>query len=326
MRGKRPGLHGGIRHADGTTTPPPAADGFDTGEEYTMTVNKKDPPANPAPPPERVNPAPGALAPTTGAAAQVVVPKGLEAQFTAEEWAALSAEDRNEALAFFREEQAETTEGLQVTFPRIKYPTSGSSFFEIPTAAEAADVAKTIEGVVVFKQPVRAWWPSLDITNTPPDCSSLDGIRPVDGPRKQAEVCASCEHAQFGTGKDGFGQACKQRLNVFMLIGDDELPTLLSLPPTALKAFAAYAVQLRKMNSALLAKTTVFGLIDQRSQGGKDYKGLKLVVGRDLTFVEMKKARAIREAFEMQMAKRGIQSDEAAATDAEPAAASGEPF
>jgi len=258
-------------------------------------------------------------APTTALA---VIPHGLP--FSEEEWAALSPTEQQEAIAFFREETAATTEGLQVTFPRAKFPTSGSSFWELPSVTGEPEAAKEIEGVVVCKQNTRAWWmgadgkTSFEITNTAPTCSSLDGITPVESEDRQAETCAKCPLAKWDTGKDGRGQACKSRLNVFILRPGDEIPTLISLPPTAIKPFGAYAVGLRQKKSALIAVTTIFGLQDAKSSGGTAYKGIALRMGKPLTFTEMKAARTISDAFESAMRSRGIQVDEAAAEDPEP--------
>ncbi|HZP39836.1 MAG TPA: hypothetical protein VFE48_25470 [Methylomirabilota bacterium] len=238
---------------------------------------------------------------------------------TSEEWAAMPPEERQAALAFLQEETRETTRGVTVTFPRIKYPTSGSSFWEVPTATGEPEATKAIEGVVVYKMPVRAYWPvGAEVGNNPPTCRSRDAIVPdEDSPEPQAKRCAECPYSRFGSGKDGRGQACKQRLNTFVLLTGESLPTLISLPPTALRPFGEYAVQLRKANLPLVSVTTIFGLQDAKSSGGISYKGIALKVGRRLSFAEMKAARAVREAFESAMAQRGIQVEEATEEPAE---------
>jgi len=246
-------------------------------------------------------------APTTALA---VIPHGLP--FSEEEWAALSPTEQQEAIAFFREESAATTEGVPITFSRVKYPTSGASFWEVPSVTGEAEAVKEVEGVVVFKQLMRGYWESAEVTNTPPTCSSNDGVEPKPGPGRQAAICTACPHSQWGSGKEGRGQACKQRLAVFFLRENEEIPTLLSLPPTAIKPFGAYAVGLRQKKSALIAVTTVFGLQDATNSTGIKYKGLALRMGKPLSFADMKRARAISDAFESAMAQRGIQVDEVA--------------
>ena len=241
-----------------------------------------------------------------------VLPGELAAYFNQEEWAALPTADRVSAIEFLLDEMKTTTEGLEINFPRVKYPTAGASFWEVPTATGDDEAIKELEGCVVFKQPVRAYWPlTQEPGKNPPTCSSLDAITPVDGEGRQAKICAACPHAQWGSGKDGRGQACKKRLNTFLLRDGQDVPTLLSLPPSALRTFGDYAIQLRQSRSALVAVTTVFGLTKATSGGGVEYKALTLKIGRKLRFAEMQQAASIRAMFENQMAKRGIKVDEA---------------
>lgn len=261
---------------------------------------------------------------TTPSTALAPLSHGLP--FTEDEWTAMSEIERRDAMVFFREEVAATTEGLTVTFPRAKFPTSGSKFWELPSVSGEPEALTEIEGVVVFKQNTRAWWAgedgktSFEITNSAPTCSSLDGVTPMETPGRQAMTCASCQHSAWGTGKEGRGQACKSRLNVFILRPSDEIPTLISLPPTAIKPFGAYAVGLRQKKSALIATTTIFGLQKARSSGGTEYTGIALRMGKPLAFADMKAARAISDAFESAMAQRGIQVDEAKDEPEEPGA------
>lgn len=259
--------------------------------------------------------------PQGGALATTAPPSWLVGEgktFSLEEWQALPPNEQSEAITFFQEESEETTRGVQVEFPRVKYPTSGSSFWEMRGLDGEPLPLKQVEGIVVYKMPVRAYWPpDQEIGNNPPTCSSLDSIVPVDSPTRQATTCDLCPHSRWGTGKEKRGQACKQRLNTFVMLPDAELPTLLSLPPTALKAFGQFAVALRQAKVPLVAVTTVFGLTDAKSAGGISYKGIALKIGRRLTYKEMTDARVIREAFEAQMAKRGVRVDEAEETPAD---------
>lgn len=239
------------------------------------------------------------------------VPALVKNTISQEDWDAMPTEERQGAIEFFREEMGRTTEGLDITFPRVKYPTSGAGVFEIPGAGSAPEYKSEISGVVVHKQVVRAWWPVGDpIANNPPKCSSPDGETPLPGPDRQAERCGECQHAQFGTGKEGSGQACKQRINVFLLRDVasmlEEIPTLLSVPPSQLKTFGDFAVQVRKAQSTLLSQATVFELIDARNKTGTPYKGLKLKLGRKLTYNEMVETRRLATMFKDQMERRGF--------------------
>jgi hypothetical protein len=244
-------------------------------------------------------------------AKEKVVPDFCKNTISQVDWDAMPIDERVGAIDFFRTEMETTTEGLSITFPRIKYPTSGSGVFESPTATERPEYLPTIEGAIIHKQLVRAFWPVGDpIANNPPKCSSPDGETPLPGPDKQAEHCSTCQWAQFGTGKEQSGQACKQRINVFLLRDAngvlEEIPTLLSVPPSQLKAFSDFAVQVRKAKSTLLSQCTKFSLVDASSRSGVKYKGLALQLGRKLTYPEMVAARTLATSFRDQMEKRGF--------------------
>lgn len=255
------------------------------------------------------------------------VPVLLAGNVSQEDWDAMPDDERIGCYNFFRDEQDQTTSNLDITFPRVKYPTSGAGVWAMP-GPDGDTYSPTLAGVPVFKQPVRAWWPIEDsISNNPPKCSSPDGERPLDTKDKQSEYCATCPHAQFGTGKEGSGQACKARINVFLLMDGpgnelEEIPTVLSVPPSQLKTFSDYAVQLRKSNASLLSQVTIFGLKDEKSRGNISYKGLALKMGRKLSYNEMKKAREIANAFREQMERRGfVPNDEHEETPANTAGA-----
>jgi len=259
-------------------------------------------------------------------AASESVPPQLAEYFPDEaEWQGLSSPVRIAAIEFLLEEMKTTTEGLpSPAFPTIKYPTSGASFWEVPNAKGEPEPVKEIEGVIVFKQLVRVFYPwGQAVSKQPPTCASLDLIRPsadIAQPQDGGKGCAGCPQAQWGTAKNQAGeltrgQACKQRLRVFLLRPGDPIPMLLSLPPTALKAFSQYAVQLRQSKASLLAVTTLFGLTDANSGGGTPYKAVTLKVGARLPFVQMQEAANVRAAFEQQMLRRGIQVDEGDAVE-----------
>jgi len=248
---------------------------------------------------------------------QAQVPSLLANNISQNDWDAMPAEERLACYEFFQGEVKNTTENLDITFPRVKYPTSGSGVFEMPSPDGQPEYRPTLTGAVIFKQPVRAYWPIGDpISNNPPVCSSPDGIRPLaDSSKKQSEYCVGCPQSVFGSGKEGQGQACKARLNVFTLMDKDgvldEIPTLISVPPSQLKAFSDYAVQVAKAKSSLLGQCTVFGLVDATNKQGVKYKGLTLKFGRKLQYNEMKRARDLGTLFMENMQRRGFVVEEA---------------
>jgi len=246
-------------------------------------------------------------------AAADMVPKNLP--FTQEEWAEMPKEERFIALQFFRAETIASTNGIKFDFPRMKFPTSGSSFWEIETPEGEIKTVKELKGVVVFQLPSRVYYPITDnpTTGTPPTCVSDDGKYPH--PEKsqvvQATSCAECSHSQWNTGKDGRGMACKQRTRIFTFLENDgivdEIPTMISLPPTGVRPFADYVMRLiqRNIPAGLHGVMTAFGLVDETNAGGQKFKKLDCKVSRKLTYPEMQHFNNLSEMFKEKMAEMG---------------------
>lgn len=74
-------------------------------------------------------------------------------------------------------------------------------------------------GVILFSQrPMRTWWSSDEISDKPPECYSLDGMKPdPDSDNVQADACSDCPWDKFGSASKGKGKACKTRAADFVL-------------------------------------------------------------------------------------------------------------
>ena len=125
--------------------------------------------------------------------------------------------------------------------PIIKVPAGGGSGFDLP----GGEVAKTFEGVLILRQPVRAYWQESFAAGgggSPPDCSSEDAIVGHGNPGGECNLCALSE---FGTavkddGSEAAGQACRQITRMFILQPTGILPVMLTLPPSSGKAARQY--------------------------------------------------------------------------------------
>lgn len=254
--------------------------------------------------------------------ALAVLPKGLDGAFSAEEWAAMTLAEKSEAMLFFAEEDAATTDGLQVAFPRWKFPTSGATRFVMDIEGDDPPEEKELRGIVVAKIPGRAYYEGKQITKgKPPLCASQDGVKPdiIPSPAPAANgatTCAACPLGQWGSGTDekgnpSRGQACKFRIRAFFIRDGLPIPEYISLPPTAAKPFSQYAIQLRQLRTPLIAVETVFGLTKATNSGGTEYQALTLKVGRKLTFAEARAARDMATTFEQHMKRAGIPVDDA---------------
>jgi hypothetical protein len=140
---------------------------------------------------------------------------------------------------FTEEELAEDMAGVRLTFPRVKIPSGGSLQFEIPGEnPEDPDYAKTLDGVILYTHLSNAYWRKGknddDDENTPPDCSSTDGI---NGTGLPGGSCAVCPMNAWGTGENGRGKACKNMRSIYFLRDGDSVPALVSLAPTSLRPY-----------------------------------------------------------------------------------------
>lgn len=111
-------------------------------------------------------------------------------------------------------------------------------------------------GYPVYWSISRSWWPRpyAPGSKDPPQCASLDGIRPWPAmPNIQAEECGICPMSQFGSSPSGRGQACHQRVNVFIA----EVPAgvmWLSAPPTSNKTLVGTARRPGYLRSAWMLR------------------------------------------------------------------------
>lgn len=131
-------------------------------------------------------------------------------------------------------------EGITPAFEVIKIPTGGGLAWTVP-GEEEPEVQKELVGVILDHYPTRAYWQEeYSGGSSPPFCSSMDARK---GLKERTEIngqpafgeCKTCQFSQFGTGKDGRGQACKFKHRVFILLKDKEsiFPYLIPLPGTS---------------------------------------------------------------------------------------------
>jgi hypothetical protein len=242
------------------------------------------------------------------------------------DWEGMSEVERLDFMVWLLDELGQNTEGLTVQFPRIKYPTSGSSFWELDMGDEKPVPVAVLEGVILTKAECRVYYPpdesgEDEVTEGAiPLCVSADCRVPDDvSQEKQHPTCKGCPKSAWGSGKGGRGQACKKRIRVYQLVRGlkmgkkgmectgplEEVPTFLSLPPTALKPFAAYATTMVKGSKALSFYMTRLGLKDAKNWAGKEYSALDPSAGDKLTKEESNKVKAAKELYGEMMRYRG---------------------
>ena len=149
----------------------------------------------------------------------------------------------------------------------------------IPNPKDPSVAAAYFPVVVLTANPAngRAWYahdydPNDADKNTPPDCASLDGVKPDVGVAKpQSDNCASCPHAVYGTGKLGKGFACgnHKRLAVaapahiagWLKTGQIEESQIMRLqvPGGALRNLAAFGGQCAEVGAKMVSVVCQLG-------------------------------------------------------------------
>lgn len=123
--------------------------------------------------------------------------------------------------------------------PQARVPSGGGKYF----ALTAGEPTASIEGVIALAVRRRAYWAEGDSPDgSPPDCASRDMQRGVGDPGGN---CSECPFAEWGTGREGRGKACKERLLLFVIRRDDLIPLVVSVPPTGLGAIRRYRLGLK---------------------------------------------------------------------------------
>lgn len=127
-------------------------------------------------------------------------------------------------------------------FAYAKTPSSARTVWDIMASEDDTDpeMAKTIEGVILYAHKNYAWWrEGLDTGagGSQPDCRSMDGVNGIDQ-NGEMHDCANCKYNQFGS--DGAGKACKNGRRVFILREGDMLPIRIDLAPTGNKPYEKY--------------------------------------------------------------------------------------
>jgi len=188
---------------------------------------------------------------------------------------------------------------------RIRIPDGKSDFWTVPTL-DGSDAAKTLEGIIVHKKDMRAWWPDPDPTGKPPSCRSDDtltglGCRTVgehypNDPADKLHDCHTCKFSQFESDAKGKkGQWCKEMRAVFIVREATFLPSVIFLPPTSLGSFDDYLLRLATYGVPFNKLVISFGLEKDKNEKGDAYNKCVLKKARNLSEEEYAVMRSYTE-------------------------------
>lgn len=156
---------------------------------------------------------------------------------------------------------------------RIKLPSGGGIAFEVP-GLDGADMAKTLEGVIVHHQDQNAYWVDPNPTRgVPPTCAARDARVGIGEP---GGICGTCPLNQFGTAEKGRGKACKNVKILFLLRPGALLPVAVFLPPTSMPVAKQYLLRLTSAGVPFYGVRSRLSLVKATSAEGADYAKIEI--------------------------------------------------
>ena len=159
-------------------------------------------------------------------------------------------------------------------FERIKFPSSGTLFWQVPDLSGDMTPVKELVGMVIMQKYGRVYWQNEFKAgeNVPPDCSSTDNIQGIGNP---GGLCATCPYAQWGSKTGSNAQACKQVGILFLVRSAQGMPILVPVPPTSLKPVKQFMLKMTSEGVKVSHAIVGLGLELATSKGGKEYSVIK---------------------------------------------------
>ncbi len=207
----------------------------------------------------------------------------------------------------------------RLPYGRIKIAAGGMNMFQVfDPGEEEATAVPSVEGVILLSHKTNGLWLSaFGGENKAPDCASINGETGTRADTGECVSCADCPYNQFGSGKEGQGRgkACKNMRRVFLMRRGDIFPMVLTLPPTALKAYDNYRTKVllgRKRLSAVLTRITLKG------EKNKDGVAYSAPVFDAVGLLPPEEAQAVAQyaaAFSSSAAHMGVSTDDLTGTE-----------
>ena len=156
---------------------------------------------------------------------------------------------------------------------KAKVGSGGIKVFEISSGSKEIVVEK-FQGVIIAHHKNNALFENSDESdkkmNTPPICSSVDGITGVVHKTGERKDCETCPFNEFGTA--GKGKACKNMHRIYILVEGSPIPVTLSIPPTSLELWQNYALMDVAASGLEMSEVvTEFSLTNAVSEAGEKY-------------------------------------------------------
>lgn len=210
----------------------------------------------------------------------------------------------------------------RLPYGRIKIAPGGVNVFQITDPGEEDSTpAQSVEGVIFLSHKTNGLWLSaFGGENKAPDCSSIDGEEGTRTSTGECIACATCPYNQFGSdnGGQGRGKACKNMRRLYIMRRGDIFPMLLTLPPTALRAYDNYRTKImlgRRRMSAIMTRIT---LKSEKNKDGVAYSSPVFEAVGLLSPDDCKAMEQYAASFSAAAKRMGVTTDDFVAPASEP--------
>ena len=222
----------------------------------------------------------------------------------------------DEHLALLAElELALDTEQV-TTFPKAEIIHQGK-----PGISVAGELLQELEAVVLAHVPRRGLFAK---DQKPPVCSSLDGHAPTGGPVQielldgypvtTGPTCAACPMNAWGSvaawkdEDDNASKACTEKRLLGLLIKGRDIPVLLFVPPTSLRAWAQHTADMRLRKAALAGHYTRIR-VEKEEAGERTWGSLRFAPGDPVDEQDRRNVFALKRALLGTLEQTTIQAD-----------------
>lgn len=201
----------------------------------------------------------------------------------------------------------------EIDLPRMKMLHGGALCFELPPDLDGeTKQVKEIDAVILYKQRVRGWWKDdYSGGGQPPECSSSDGITGYNTEEEEVLECKHCPLSKYGSASKGRGQACKDMRRLLVRLGDDIVPSILTIPPTSVKVVDNFMVRLVSKGIKYTDIRVKLSLVSEKNKEGTPFS--KLVISKsenEMTDKEKEMSKAMREYFSPAIERRAVEMDD----------------
>lgn len=215
--------------------------------------------------------------------------------------------DIRENAEMMRETMEAMAGASDIPVTRVKVPSGGGRYFD---AGDLPPMA-SIEGVIMASQYANVYWDKpMGDGDAAPTCSSRDGMSGwyIADSELMERSCRTCPYNKMGSAPGKKGKACKNIVQLMMLVDGQTLPVEIRVPTMSVPNFSRYLAQeIIPRGLKIWQVTTKLSLREATNGGGIKYSQIAFeCTGR----VDDQEIMAIRDAVQPMLLGAGEEKKE----------------